>query len=557
MRRVIASLIGEALDGMAISTPNGGASIEVERPRDKRFGDFSSNVAMTLAGSVDRAARELAGEIAGRLEGAALFREVSVAGAGFINFRISPDRWPPRVLNALEMGDEYGRVDIGANQRALVEFVSANPTGPLHVGHGRGAAYGDSARRILSFAGYRVESEYYINDVGAQIENLGLTLYSRAREALGAPTSIEPHYKGDYIVPIAARFVEEKGRDWFDRADPDAAMVAQAGRFASDAILSGIREDLDRFRVGLDNWFPESDLHRRDRVERAIESARANGYIEERDGALWLKSASEGDEKDRVVRRSNGALTYLAADMAYHADKFGRGYDRLINVWGADHHGYVARLKAAMTALGADPGRLTVCLAQMVRLKSAAGYSQMSTRSGEFTRLSELIDDVGVDAARYFFLMRSIDSMMEFDIDLAREKSDENPVYYTQYAHARIANLFRVAREKGIGAVDLGEVDWSLIEDSDSIEAIKELDRFPEVVDAAARALAPNMICDYLKSLAGAFHRYYKFNRIIIPAEPDRSRARLALSSAIKVALRNGLALLGVDAPDDMRREDG
>lgn len=549
MRDAVKKIVDEAFESAAEAEGwNGreGTDYDVAHPKDDKFGDFSLNLAMTLASKLGKNPREIAARLAVEIEKSGFFSSVTVAGPGFINMTALPEKWVGELGEILDAGDDFGKSDIGRGEKVIVEFVSANPTGPLHIGHGRGAAVGDTLARLLRWAGYDVHAEYYINDAGLQMDNLGKSTVERAREILGMPFE-EPPYKGDYIKDVARSFLDEKGGKILESED----VLAEAARFTASAILEGIKKDLADFRVHYDEWFSESSLHEAGSVEKLLEELKEAGSVYERDGALWLRTESAGDEKDRVVRRANGATTYLAADIAYHKNKLDRGFSKMVDIWGADHHGYIPRMKAAMAALGSDPERLVVLLSQMVNLKRGGEVVAMSTRDGVFTTLREIMDEVGVDAARYFFLMRSPDSHMNFDVDLAKKQSDENPVYYIQYAHARCVNIFGAAAERGAPPAPFASVRGELLHGESELSLIKALSRFPEVARACAENLQASPLTQYLTDTAARFHYFYRHHRVVTD-DPELTRARLALTEAARIVLKNGLWLLGVAAPDRM-----
>lgn len=522
----------------------------VSIPKQEQHGDYASNFAMVMASKLKMPPREIAEKIREELLSDTSFERIDVAGPGFLNFFFSNNFWQNWLLNIKEEGENYGTTDEGKGKRVLVEFVSANPTGPLHVGHGRGAAVGDSLCRILKKAGYKVESEYYINDVGNQMNNLGKSVYLRYQELFGKKIDFpEDCYKGEYIKDIARAIKEEFGDKFLD-VELDECLDFFIKK-AVNEIFSGIKEDLEHFRVFFDNWFSEKTLHDSGLVEESIEVLRDRGYVYEKDGALWFKTTEFGDEKDRVVKRSNGVLTYFAADIAYHRQKLDRGYDLLVDIWGADHHGYVPRVKAAISALGKDPDMLQVLLVQLVSLIEAGKVKQMSTRAGEFVTLREVLDDVGVDATRFIFLTRKCDSHLEFDLDLAKSQSQENPVYYVQYAHARLESVFNMAKEKGIEIYPPDKVNVSLLDAPDEIKIMKHLAQFPQVVASSASSLEPHRISYYLTDLAGLLHKYYSKYRFI-GDNLELTQARLLLADVTKIVLKNGLELLGVNAPKKM-----
>lgn len=526
---------------------------EIEIPSVAQHGDYATNTAMVLTRVLKKNPREIASRLADAItvQNPSIIDRLEIAGPGFMNFFIRKEAFRRVIPLIYERQESYGRLDIGKNRLVQVEFVSANPTGPLHVGHGRGAAVGDALARILEACGYRVQREYYINDVGKQMNILGRSLYLRYLELLGKPVDFpEDHYRGDYMKDLARQFYEEMGSKYLDVPEEEALPVCS--KYAAGKILDGIRKDLEDFRVTYDEWFSEEKLHREGMVEKAIDELRNRGFIYEQDGAIWFKSSLFGDEKDRVVVRSNGAKTYFAADIAYHWNKMQRGFDTIIDIWGADHHGYVPRLKAVVEALGLNPEKLKVILVQLVNLLRGGQPVAMSTRAGEFVTLREVMDEVGVDAARYMFLTRRSDSPLDFDLELAKAQSSENPVYYVQYAHARISSLFEVARERGI-KLDLEKAMKHLdrLEEPQEIQIMKLLAEFPFVLRKSAESLEPHRIPYYLHELASAFHPYYNHHRILTDDEA-LTQARLALAGAIHIVLKIALNLIGLSAPDKM-----
>ncbi len=525
-------------------------TISVSVPARREFGDFSTNVAMVMASQAKKKPRDIAQTIQERMARLGdVFDRVDIAGPGFINFTVSPLMWV-RVLNTiLEEKDRFGTSTFGRGKKVQVEFVSANPTGPLHVGHGRGAAVGDTLARILKAAGFEVESEYYINDVGNQMNILGLSVLSRYREIFGKDSSFpENGYRGDYIKDIAQRLSESRGDELLSREESDA--VAACREFASDFILNGIKEDLALFNVHFDQWFSEATLYRDRKVEHTLDFLKERGLSYEAEGALWFRTTGFGDEKDRVLRKQDGSLTYFAPDIAYHQDKLERGFKQIIDVWGADHHGYVPRMKAAIEALGADRDCFHALLIQLVSLVREGQPVSMSTRSGEFVTLREIIDEVGKDVCRYFFMMRRSDAQLVFDLDLAKKKSEENPVYYIQYAHARICSILRNAAEQGF-APDPSLLEEDALSTGDDLDLIKMIAGYPDVVVSSAADLEPHRISFYLLELATAFHRFYNRNRVI--SDDGRvTMARLILVVAVKQVLANALSLMGIGAPESM-----
>lgn len=528
--------------------------VELEIPKISQHGDYASNIALSLTRCLKRNPREIAKEIVKHMEmSEGLISRVEIAGPGFLNFFIEPGAWHQELVEVHAQAEKYGYQEIGKGKRVQVEFVSANPTGPLHIGHGRGAATGDVMAAILAFCGYAVEREYYINDAGNQMDTLGRSLYYRYQEALGEPVDFpDGHYQGDYIMELARDLTEEVGTRYhkvpLDEVLPDFT------RYAGDRILAGIREDLDNFGVRFDQWFSETTLHSQNAIQRTIETLKANRYIYEQEGALWFRSTAFGDEKDRVVVRANGLSTYFAADLAYHKDKFERGFDTVIDIWGADHHGYVERMLAGIEALGRKRSDLQIILVQLVNLLRAGKPVAMSTRAGEFVTLREVIDEVGKDAARYIFLTRRSDSPLDFDLEVAKMQSNDNPVYYVQYAHARLCSIFEVARERGVPCEWLNggaNPDLAPLVLPQELEIIKMLGEYPEILASAAKTLEPHRISYYLNELVALFHSYYNQNRIL-GDDPDLTQARLYLAAALRIVLANALSLLGVNAPEKM-----
>jgi len=526
-------------------------SVSLEIPRQEDHGDFSTNAAMQLARQIGKKPREVAGELTEairREDDRGLIASLSVAGPGFINIVLSDDAWREVVATALRKGIRFGSSDQGEGQKVLIEFVSANPTGPLHVGHGRGAAVGDALARILSFEGYEIATEYYVNDVGNQMDNLGRSLHARYLQACGVEAQLpEDGYQGDYLVELARKFREEAGERYKDVPPSEALPVFRT--VACDRILEGIRKDLEDFRVSFDRWFREERLHRDGEVKKVIEELGSRGILYESEGAVFFKSEAHGDEKDRVLVRADGRTTYFAADVAYHRHKFRQGYARMIDIWGADHHGYAPRLLAAMRGLGEDDRRLEILLVQFVTLLREGKAVQMSTRSGEFTTLREVLDEVGPDAARFFYLLRSFHSHLDFDLTLAKTQSAENPVYYIQYVHARICSIFREAAARETRLSD--HPPLSSLTLPDELALMKKVARFPDVVSEAARLREPHRIPFYLLELAREFHAFYQNHRFL-GETPERTQGRLALAKAVKTVVGIGLSLIGVSAPERM-----
>ncbi len=550
IKEIVEEKYKEIADSGALPKSEVASDHIISVPRQEHHGDYASNFCMVMASRLKCAPRKIAEKLLPQLGQEALFERVEVAGPGFLNFFLSPVFWQKNLLTMKEMGQEYGKTDVGQGEKVLVEFVSANPTGPLHVGHGRGAAVGDSLCRVLAMAGFDVTSEYYINDVGNQMQTLGRSVFLRYQEFFGKDVDFPPEcYQGDYIIDIARKIAQEYGDRFLDDE-----FTKHAEFFINKAvseIFGGIKKDLEDFRVKFDNWFSERSLHESSLVEETIHELKKAGKIYEKEGALWFKTSDYGDEKDRVVRRSNGVLTYFAADIAYHRNKFERGFQKLVDIWGADHHGYIPRVKAAIAAMDFDPDALDVLLVQLVNLIEQGQVKAMSTRAGEFVTLREVMDDVGADAARFIFLTRRCDSHLDFDLDLARSQSQENPVYYVQYAHARLASVFRMAKDSGIVLRAAEDVDLSKLQDPEEMKILKLLAGFPDMVAQSALALEPHRISYYLTELAGLLHKYYTKHRFI-GDDPEVTQARLLLADVIKTVLKNGLGLLGVSAPEKM-----
>ena len=519
-------------------------TVELEVPPKKEMGDFATNFAMKSARPFRKNPRQIAEALIERISKDGVER-AEIAGPGFINFYLTKDVIYDGLRRAIEAGEEYGNLPKKDEPPTQVEYVSANPTGPLHVGHGRGAAVGSALVNLLRAAGYDVEAEYYINDAGNQIDHLAESVNARYLQLCGQDVEVpEDGYRGQDIIETARRIKEKDGEKYLSMPEAERLSIFKERALAEK--LAALKEDLAAFNVKYDYWFSERTLHP-DKVNAAVEKLRANGNIYEKDGALWLRSTDYGDDKDRVVIRAGGEPTYLAADIAYHKDKFERGFGRVINLWGADHHGYICRVKAAIKAMGGDPDKLTVMLLQMVSLLRGGEVVKMSKRTGESVTLSELIEEVGTDAARYFFVMRSPDSQLDFDIDLAKSQSSENPVYYVQYAHARIASVFRQAAETGLKESDA----FSLLTDESELDLIKKIEEYPREVEKAAADLAPQRIARAAHEMASAFHSFYSRCRIM-GVEPDLAGARLALAGKTAQVIRHALRILGVSAPEKM-----
>ncbi|SPF56394.1 Arginine--tRNA ligase [Candidatus Desulfosporosinus infrequens] len=523
----------------------------LEEPRERQHGDLATNLAMVLAKQAKRSPREIAAILINHMDTTGTWIESSeIAGAGFINFRLNPS-WLTNVIDAvIKAGELYGQVDIGKGQKIQVEFVSANPTGLLHMGNARGAALGDSLASLLSTAGYEVSREFYINDTGNQIHNFALSLEARYLQQLGQDAPFpEGGYHGEDLIETVKGLIAKVG---------DKYLSVESGlrreflvRYALDEKMRDIRETLQDFGVEYDVWFNEQSLHDSGAVRSTMEELEKKGYIYEKEGALWLKSTLLGDEKDEVVVRSNGTPTYFAADIAYHRNKFERGFNRVINIWGADHHGHVARLKGAMSALGYDADNLQIILMQLVRLIQNGEVVKMSKRSGQYITLRELMDEVGKDAARFFFNLRDPDSTVDFDMDLAKAQSSDNPVYYVQYAHARMCSILRQAEELGDVGTPPSAEDLKRLDSSEERDLLKKMADLPSEIIVAARLMEPHRLARYVLDLAGLFHTFYNSQRVLVDDEGLR-RARLSLVTAVKQIISNVLGILGVSAPEKM-----
>ena len=532
------------------SLPQGGLpDVYLEVPPEKSFGDYATNFAMQAARTLKANPRKIAEAIVARLQFPWLDR-AEIAGPGFINFYLKPDWLYELLQEILDQGESYGNTQTGRKQKIQIEFVSANPTGPLHVGHGRGAAFGSALANLMAAAGYDVQKEFYINDAGNQIDNLAASVEARYLELLGqAVTFPEDGYHGKDIVETAQRIIDNAGSRYLMMSPADRREVFK--QIALDEKLLALREDLESFGVTFDEWFSERSLFEDDAVAAACRELREKGHAYDKDGAFWLRSTDFGDDKDRVIIRDNGIPTYFASDIAYHDNKFRRGFETVINIWGADHHGYIPRMKAAVAALGYDPARLEVLVLQMVSLYQGGELVKMSKRTGQGVTLTELIEEVGRDAARYFFIMRSLDSQLDFDLDLAKSHSNDNPVYYVQYAHARIASIFRQMAEAGIAFDSRAKAELKLLSTPFEQDLIRKLGDYPEEVSAAARDRAPHRIAHFAHELAGLFHSFYNGCRVL-GVEPELTIARLALVAATQRVLKHALSILGVDAPEKM-----
>ncbi|KZN95282.1 arginine--tRNA ligase [Aeribacillus pallidus] len=524
----------------------------LEVPKEKAHGDYSTNMAMQLARIAKKAPRAIAEEIVQHFDRAkASIEKIDIAGPGFINFFMNNEYLTKLIPAIIQAGDKYGESNVGEGKKIQVEFVSANPTGDLHLGHARGAAFGDSLCNILEKAGYDVTREYYINDAGNQIHNLALSVEARYLEALGKEAEMpEDGYYGQDIIEIGKKIADEYGDSLLEKSEEERLQFFRDLGLKYE--LEKIRKDLEEFRVSFDVWYSETSLYKSDKIDEALDMLRKNGHIYEQDGATWFRSTAFGDDKDRVLIKKDGSYTYLTPDIAYHKDKLDRGFDKLINIWGADHHGYIPRMKAAIQALGYDQNILEVEIMQMVSLFKNGEKVKMSKRTGKAVTMRELIEEVGLDAVRYFFAMRSGDSHMDFDLDLAVSESNENPVYYAQYAHARVCSILRQGNEQGL-SYNANESDLlNEIQSEKEIELLKKLGEFPGVVAEAAEKRIPHRITNYIFELASVLHSFYNAEKVLDASNEMKSKARLALMKATQITLKNALTLIGVSAPEKM-----
>lgn len=552
IKNILAAAIKAAAEkAMAAGVLKTGVLPEVllEVPPQKEFGDFASNFAMKSARSLKMNPRLIAQAVIAHLD-CPYVEKAEIAGPGFINFYLRED-WLYAMLAAIiAAGENYGNLENASKEKIQLEYVSANPTGPLHVGHGRGAAVGSALANLMKAAGYDVTREYYINDAGNQINNLAASVNARYLELLGREAEFpENGYHGYDIIETARRIIRIYGDKFLKMEEKER--LEQFRTIALKEKLAALKEDLAAFNCEFDVWFSEQSLHDADAIRKACDVLRERGYLYEKDGALWLKATEHGDDKDRVVIRDNGVPTYFAADIAYHRNKFERGFDRVINLWGADHHGYIARVKAAVGALGFDPEQLEVLILQMVSLYRNGELVKMSKRTGQSVTLNELIEEVGTDAARFFFTMRSIDSQLDFDMTLATEKSNDNPVYYVQYAHARISSIMRQLAQAGIEAVAQDKLKLNLLTEPEEVLLIKKLGEYPDLIERSAKERAVHNVAHYVHELAGDFHSFYNQCRIL-GVDTDLQQARIALVKAVGHVIRHALGILGVSAPERM-----
>jgi len=544
IKEIIVESIRKAL--VKIKVPEEPAEISVERPKDKGHGDFSTNVAFSVAKGLKKSPQEIAKRLVKDIRPDPKIIERVEETKGFINFFLTEKLLFEKLVQVLKKEKDYGRSSIGRGKRIQIEMVSVNPTGPLHVGHGRGAAFADTLANILEASGYQVEREYYLNDIGTQMEKLGESLRARYLEGLGEKAEFPEYgYQGEYLGEIARRLKDREG----DRRRKEK--IKFFTKYASSNIIEGIRKDLGDFGIRIDSWKRESDFHKEGKVKEILKNLKKKGYLYEREGALWFRSSQFGDEKDRVIKKKDGSLTYLASDIAYHEDKFKRSFDHLINIWGADHHGYVKRLQAAVSALGYPKESLQILLYQLVRLFRSGAPVAMSTRKGLFTTLRDVMDEVGRDTSRFFFCMRASSSHLDFDLELAKKESPENPVYYVEYAHARISSIFKKAKGKKVKRKKIPEIDLKLLNTPEEKSILRLLALFPDIVTSCARSYQVHNLPNYLREVASEFHTFYNRHRVL-SEDGGLTQARLALVEGVRIVLRNGLKLLGIEAPQRM-----
>lgn len=549
LQQSIKAALKAAIDQAGLVETGTEFNIHLETPKDKANGDFATNIAMQLTKLAKKPPRAIAEAILEHLttEGTDI-EKVEIAGPGFMNITVRKDFLASVVTATFEQGENYGRSAAGAGEKVQVEFVSANPTGDLHLGHARGASVGDSLCNVLDFAGFDVSREYYINDAGNQINNLAYSLEARYKQALGMDAVMpEDGYHGPDIIGIAGKLAEEFGAAILDKSDEERFRFFREHGLKLE--LAKLQNDLKNFRVEFDVWYSETSLYENGKIDVALEKLKANGHVYDEDGATWFRSTTFGDDKDRVLIKNDGSYTYLTPDIAYHEDKLRRGFDKLINIWGADHHGYIPRMKAAIEALGYNRGTLEVDIIQMVQLYKNGEKFKMSKRTGNAVTMRELVEEVGLDAVRYFFVKTAGDSHMDFDLDLAVSQSNENPVYYAQYAHARISSILRAANEQGFEA-SLENLNLLVAEKEEDV--LKKVGAFPQIVADAAKHRTPHRIANYIQDLAAAFHSFYNAEKVLNPDNKELTEARLALITAVKTTLANALKLIGVSAPEKM-----
>ncbi|MDU9694819.1 arginine--tRNA ligase [Priestia aryabhattai] len=522
----------------------------LETPKDKAHGDYSTNMAMQLARIAKKAPRVIAEELVANFDKSkASIEKIDIAGPGFINFYMNNSYLTELIPTIVKAGEAYGQTNVGNGQKVQVEFVSANPTGDLHLGHARGAAVGDSLCNVLEKAGYDVSREYYINDAGNQINNLAYSVEARYMQALGLEKEMPADgYHGADIINIGKELAKEHGDKYVNASEEERFEFFR--QYGLDYELAKLKRDLEQFRVKFDVWYSETSLYKNDKISVALETLKKQGHVYEEEGATWFRSTTFGDDKDRVLIKNDGSFTYLTPDIAYHQDKIQRGFDKLINIWGADHHGYIPRMKAAIQALGYEKDTLEVEIIQMVQLYQNGEKMKMSKRTGKAVTMRDLVEEVGLDATRYFFAMRSADTHLDFDLDLAVSQSNENPVYYAQYAHARICSILRQGEEMGIQSTS--GADLSLISAEKEMELLKKIGEFPQAVAEAATKRIPHRITNYVFDLASTFHSFYNAEKVLDSDNVETSKARIELVKAVQVTLQNSLKLIGVSAPEKM-----
>lgn len=549
LQQQIKAVLAAAVEKAGLVEAGTEYNIHLETPKDKANGDFATNLAMQLTKLAKKPPRAIAEAILENVDTANTeIEKIEIAGPGFMNITVRKDFLAGVVKAAFEQGENYGRSNAGNGEKIQVEFVSANPTGDLHLGHARGASVGDSLCNVLDFAGYEVAREYYINDAGNQINNLAYSLEARYKQALGLDAQMpEDGYHGPDIIEIAEQLTKEFGAEILEKSDEERFAFFREHGLRLE--LAKLQKDLQNFRVEFDVWYSETSLYNNGKIELALDKLRANGHVFEEGGATWFRSTTFGDDKDRVLIKNDGSFTYLTPDIAYHEDKLQRGFDKLINIWGADHHGYIPRMKAAIEALGYDRDTLEVEIIQMVQLYKNGEKFKMSKRTGNAVTMRELVEEVGLDAVRYFFVKTAGDSHMDFDLDLAVSQSNENPVYYAQYAHARIASILRSAAEQGYKA-SLDNLGLLVAEKEEDV--LKKVGAFPQIVADAAKHRTPHRIANFIQELAAAFHSFYNAEKVLNADNKELTEARLALITAVKTTLANALKLIGVSAPEKM-----
>ncbi len=547
MKKDLVKIIEDSMKRLGVETP---PAIEIEVPPNETFGDLATPVAMSLAKILKKPPRKIADELINSIADKAIFEKIEIAGPGFINFTFSKEYLYSGMKKLLRDRSDFLRENIGKGRRVQIEFVSANPTGPLHLGHGRGAATGEALANLLQAAGFHVEREYYINDAGKQVKLLGISVFARYQQLLGIEYLFpEEGYKGAYVEDVAEKIISEIGKEYAQRTFDEVAEFFVD--YSYKKILSDIERDLADFGIAFDTWQSERELFESGEVQKTLEDLRAKGYIYEKDGATWFKATSFGDDKDRLIIKQDGEYTYFTSDIAYHRKKIEKNYDELIDIWGADHHGYIPRIQAVIEALGYPKEKLKVLLVQIVSLLRGGKPVQMSKRAGEFVTLREVMEEVGADTTKFIFLTRRPDSHLDFDLETAKTQSSENPVFYVQYANARINSIFAHAKEKEIGAEALHAADLTLLSQQEELRIIKKILTYPMIFEGAVDAHEPHRITFYLQELSGMFHPYYNRHRVVTD-DMETTKARLALCDAVRTVLKEGLAILGISIPEKM-----